>query len=669
MNINRDRAWILLAAGLAMATAHIPAAVAESSTASPDHSLSPYFFIEGGDPKVDHLPLEKTDVAVDISGVIANVTVRQTYKNEGSRAINARYVFPASTRAAVHGMKMTVGDEVVEAKIHERGEARQIYETAKREGKTASLLEEQRPNVFTMEVGNIMPGDTVKVELRYTELIVPTDGTYELVYPTVVGPRFASEGSTDSHDQFVASPYLASHRPGDAFSIKVHLESGIPVSKLSVPSHAVNVAWTGKNRARIALDKSEAHGGNRDFILDYRLAGGQIQSGLLLQRGGHHGENFFLLMMEPPERVQLAEIVPREYVFIVDVSGSMGGFPLDTAKALLKNLVGSLRPTDTFNVVLFSGSQYLMAKRSLPANAANIDQALDVIDNQRGGGGTYLLPAIQSAMALPTDSDRSRSFVVITDGYIAAEKPVFDYIRGHLGKANVFAFGIGAGVNRYLIEGIARAGLGEPFVVTGPEHAEKIARQFSTYIESPVLTHINVRYDGFDTYDLEPASVPDLLAKRPLVIFGKWRGAATGKIVVTGTAGSGRFEKTIDVSGAAGGSNPALEYLWARTRIADLADFNNQLSEDDKATVTKLGLAYNLLTPYTSFVAVHHKVRNAAGDAADVDQPLALPQNVSEQAVGMTGASEPSLAVLAALGLMLLAGAWVIRNRHRGAGR
>ena len=523
-----------------------------AAAAPADRTLSPYFFVEGSAPGVDALPLKATSASIQISGVIASVTVKQTYANDGDKPLNARYVFPASIRAAVHGMKLTVGDRTIRAVVAEREKARETFERARKEGKSASLLEQDRANVFTMNVANIMPGDVVDVELDYTELIVPTDGVYELVYPTVVGPRYSNqpEATAPDEDRFVQSPYGRQGQPATySFSLDARIAGGMPLQDVSVPSHKVAVAWTGKTEARVALDPSERAGGNRDFILRYRLAGAAIQSGLLLHKGDK--ENFFLLMVEPPQRVAAAQIPPREYVFIVDVSGSMHGFPLDTSKQLLRNLVGSLRPTDTFNVILFSGAHQLMAPQSVPATAQNIAQAIAVIDSQSGGGGTELLPALQEAMSLPGTDGISRSFVVVTDGYIAGERETFQYIRSHLGKANVFSFGIGSSVNRLLVEGVARAGLGEPFVVTEPGEAADAAARFKAYIESPVLTDIEVAYQGFDVYDVEPAAVPDLMARRPLVVHGKWRGNPAGSITVKGVSGGGSFVRTVDVASAA----------------------------------------------------------------------------------------------------------------------
>jgi len=356
-------------------------------------------------------------------------------------------------------------------------------------------------------------------------------------------------------------------------------------------------------------------------------------------------------------------------VFVLDVSGSMSGYPLDTAKALLRDLVGHLRPTDTFDVLTFAGVSELWSPRPMPATQANLSAAIAMLDQLRAGGGTELLAAVKRAMELPLeDGPRSRSIIVVTDGYIEAEKDVFDYVRSHLGHANVFAFGIGTGVNRYLIEGVARAGLGEPFVVTSPAEAPAAAARFRRYVEHPLLTGIQVRFDGFETYDVLPMQLPDLLADRPLLLQGKWRGEPRGRIVVTGTTGEGAFERTLAVAEATPDTaHRALRELWARTRVADLVDWGSVRGDDDaRPQVVELGLRYNLLTRYTSFVAVHDVVRNPSGAATDVTQALPLPAGVSDAAVGGMGmGDEPGETWLAALALLAVA---LVLLRHRGAG-
>ena len=635
----------LVAAILLLAGSALGKTLVSNPSESDDKTLSPYFFVKSDDPDVDQIPLKSTSARVNIAGVIADVQVTQAYKNEGKKPLEAIYVFPASTRAAVYGMKMTIGQRTIQAKIDRREDARKAYEQARNQGKSASLLEQQRPNVFQMSVANILPEDVITVELKYTELLGPTDRIYEFVYPTVVGPRYTNQhaDAAPASERWVQNPYLRQQEvPGYAFDISVSLSAGLPIRDLSCTSHKVNVSYDNPAMASVALDASEKHGGNRDYVLRYRLDGDRVQSGLLLYQGER--ENFFLLMMQPPKRVKSAHIPGREYIFIVDVSGSMHGFPLEISKKLLKNLIGNLRSTDLFNVLLFSGGSSVMAEESLPATAENINRAVQLIGRQQGGGGTELLPALRRALSLKQLENYFRTVVIATDGFVTVEEEVFDLIRTNLGRANMFPFGIGTSVNRHIIEGMAHVGMGEPFVITSPEQAASKAERFRAMIESPVLTQVNVKFRDFVTYDVEPLTIPDVLAERPVVLFGKWRGKPQGRITLSGIAGEGAYTQTLDVGQARPQKkNSALQYLWARHRITLLSDYNKLRSNDARIKeITDLGLTYNLLTAYTSFVAIDSEVRNRDGNGVTVKQPLPLPQGVSDLAVG--GAAQQAFA-------------------------
>lgn len=670
--LKKTSLWVtcLILIAFAVVCFYRPAGAQEADTAKPpeDKTLAPYFFVKG-DPTVDRLPLKDTRVDIAVSGVIADVKVVQTYRNEGSRPINASYVFPASTRAAVYAMRMRIGDQVIVARIKEREAAKQEFDAAKKEGKSASLLEQNRPNVFSMSLANIMPEDQIEIELRYTELLVPSEGIYEVVFPTVVGPRYSSEqeSGTPKNNRWVESPYLhQGKKPTSTLHISTRISTGIPIRDLSCPSHKITPEWQGPTVAQLTLDDADAFQGNRDFVLRYRLAGDQIASGLILYQG--QDENFFLYMAQPPQRVTSEDIPAREYIFVVDVSGSMEGFPLNTSKKLLRDLIGQLRPSDLFNVVLFSGDSAVLSPKSLQANQENISGAIRLLEQQRGSGGTELLPAIKEAMSIPREANVSRSIVLVTDGYISGEQGVFDYIRENLNQCNVFSFGIGSGVNRYLIEGVAKAGMGEPFIVTQEAEAPEIAAKFQEYIQSPLLTDIQIRSIGFETYDVHPAHLPDLLAQRPVILFGKWRGPATGTFELHGKTGRGDYVTRLDVASAQPDeANRALRSLWARSRIAELSDYGSRdVSAERVKDITALGLKYNLLTQYTSFIAVREEVRNPLGSAKDVNQPLPLPLGVSDLAVGggTEVGSEPELVWLVTA-FLAVALVMMIRSRRR----
>ena len=701
----RKKSLSLLLSALLLLTAwHFPVHAAETEESEEEKLLAPYFVIQSEDADVstDYFPLKSTEVIININGVIAETYVVQTYVNEGDKPINAQYVFPTSSTATVHGMKMEIGNHMVTATIKEKEEAKEEYEEAKEEGKSASLLEQRRPNVFTMDVANVMPGDTARIELHYTELVATIDGVCEFVFPTVVGPRYitpddadspvadaavpgkgtdqnesgpdgrdkAAEGSdsdrsgadedaadssatdadttagshAESGDGWAASPYLPQGvLPDSEYCITVNLSTGVPIADVECKSHEIKVERENDSQARITLANPEDYAGNRDFILKYRLTGESVESGLVLTQTD--SEKYFFLTVQPPQRYTPDDIPPREYIFVLDVSGSMYGYPLDTAKDLIRGLATDLRDIDRFNLVLFSDDTYLLSLKSLAATSKNIRAAIDLIDEQEGGGGTSMLEALQTAVSVPMKEDIARSVVIITDGYISNEEDIYDLINENMGTASFFSFGIGCSVNDYLIKGIAQCGMGESFLVTDSEDAAESADRFASYIEAPLMTGITVEYEGFDVYDVATATPSILYAKKPLILFGKWRGEPAGTITVRGKAGTEDYVQEISVADSTVDTeDESVRYLWARTKLDQLAGYGSIRNDTSvKEEITKLGLDYNMTTPYTSFVAVVEEIRNPQGQSQDVQQANPLPLQVSNLAVGggYTAYSEP----------------------------
>jgi Ca-activated chloride channel family protein len=641
----------------------LPQALVAAETGDNNQSsLSPYFFIEGDDSGVESLPLKKTSTKVKLNGYMAHVVVTQIYRNQGNTAINATYIFPGSTRAAVNGMTMTIGERRIVAKIKEKQEAKKTFEKAKMEGKSASLLSQKRPNVFSMEVANIMPGDEVKVELTYNEILNAKEGVYEFVYPAVVGPRYGGDAAHSSEEtKWIQSPYLAEgvNNP-TGFELEIAMHAPLAINSMTSPSHKIGARWQDKKSVAISLPDT-GNAGNRDFILRYRLQDDQILTGLTRFESGD--ENYFLLVSEPPARVLPDEIPSRDYFFVIDVSGSMHGFPLDTAKQLMENLLENLKPGDRFNILFFAGGSRVLSPQPLPATPANISRAKAMLMNQRGGGGTRLYPALQEVFNMSSGENTSRNIVLITDGYISAEDRVFKLIDQNLHRNNLFAFGIGSSVNRYLIEGVAKAGRAEAFVVTNQNEASQQARRFHDYISAPALTNIRLEAEGIELYDMEPAKIPDMLAQRPIMVLGKYRNATeSATLTLRGVSGQGERQWKFHLQEAIRG-DANLPQLWARKRLERIYVIPDEDKQVQRENILNLGLKYSLLTKHTSFVAVDETVRNPAKKAKDVKQPLPLPKGVSNLAVGRP-MPEPELLWIAALILVAgtLGGLWNRNN-------
>lgn len=635
----RNSILIKVTWSLLMATMTYLSACSQPTTGiqaeSTDNCQSPYFIVLSEEGETEQLPLKSTSVDVNIAGVIADVNIKQSYTNKGKTPIEAIYVFPASTRAAVYSMVMTINEREIIAIVEEKQKARTMYDEAKDKGQSASLLEQHRPNVFQMNVANIMPGNTIEVSLSYTELLIPNSNIYEFVYPTVVGPRYVSKDETESNmaENWTGNPYLEENEQATStLDINLNLSAGLPIKDIRCETHKNTINYSDKTNASLKLE--EANGGNRDFVVQYRLAGNKIETGLLLYEN-QKGENYFLAMVQPPKTFDPETVPNREYVFIVDISGSMSGFPLDVSKTLMKNILGKLKKTDKFNIVFFAGGSEVYASQSVFATSSNIEKAIDYMDNRHGGGGTELLSALKKAMSLNADDNFSRSFVILTDGYVSVEKQTFDYIRNNLGNANFFSLGIGSSVNRYIIEGMAHVGQGESYIALNKQEAEKQAIKFVNTVSRPILTNISYSFGNNEVYDLLPESVPDLFSEKPLIIAGKYKGELNGSLVVKGINGSGNITLELNLNNAYKKNNKALEYIWAREKIRLLSDYNH-IGNDEKlkTQICELGIQYNLLTEFTSFIAIDSEITNLAGNHNTVTQPLPLPSGVSNTAVG-----------------------------------
>ena len=587
---------------------------------------APCFMVKSTEGKLEpalHLALVHTGADVTIAGVMADVKVTQIYKNSGIRPIEAIYVFPGSSQSAVYAMKMTIGNRTIQAKIQEKEQAKKSYETAKKSGKSASLLEQHRPNVFQMNVANILPGDEIIVEMSYNELLIPENGVYTFFYPVVMGERYDADNNHWMKNFYTNRKTQQQAVSTYTFDMNVYINAGMPISDINSTSHPIEVSFKNEASAKVTLQNAKGKEGNRNYTLQYQLAGDAIQSGMLLYEG--EKENFFLAMIQPPKRINLADIPPREYVFIVDISGSMHGFPIQTSKALLRDLISNLRKQDRFNVLLFAGSSEILANESLSCTPDNIEKAIALIESHSGKGDTEVLPALKRAYALPTPDGFSRTFVIATDGLVTVERKAFELIRNNLNQANVFPFGIGTQMNEFMIRGMAHAGQGEAFLVTTQKEAKAQAARFRQMIASPILTNIQTDIQGFKAYDIEPLSLPDVFAERPLMIFGKYKGKPKGQFTLWGDTGTKTYKTLLNPADfQAATTNSPLKYLWARQKIRMLQDYNNLGRKDETLAkeITKLALNYSLLTDYTSFVAVDSEVRLSPGSRVDAEPSI-----------------------------------------------
>ena len=611
-------------------------------------------------------PLKHTDVTADVAGFVARVTVRQQFHNPFAEKIEAIYAFPLSQDAAVDRMTMKVGDRVIQGEIKERGEARRIYEAAKAEGKVAGLLDQERPNIFTQSVANIEPGEQVDITISYSETLDWEAGLYHFDFPMVVGPRYIPGGGSapapmtpgrptpqvPDADRITPPVTPEGTRAGHDISITVNLDAGLPIRHLESRQHEVTVEHpdADKRRAVVKL-KDRATIPNKDFVLVYQTASDRIEDTVL----AHTDERgkFFTLVLQPPKRVRRELIVPKELVFVIDKSGSMRGFPIETAKEAMRLCIEGLHENDTFNLMTFCGGVGFCFEKPVPNTDENRRRALDYLASLEGSGGTEMMKAIHACLAGQDDPERLRVVSFMTDGYVGGDMAIVDAVRQNAGTARVFSFGIGKSVNRFLLDGIARAGRGEVHYILNPQQAAGAGERFYERVRTPVLTDVEIDFGDLpvEVDEVYPSGIPDLFSSTPVVIKGRYTRGARGTLTLRGTTGEGPFEREIDVK--LPGEQPeddVLASLWARAKVEHLMDRDlagMQRGKPDpaiKEEILGLGLRYQLLTQYTSFVAVEH-LRITEGDASrTVAVPVEMPEGVSYEGVfGPAAGQMPAL--------------------------
>jgi Ca-activated chloride channel homolog len=585
-------------------------------------------------------PLKHTDVKAEISGFLARVTVTQEFENTAKDKIEAVYVFPLPHRAAIDNMTMQVGDRTVKGLIKRREEARAIYDAARNSGRIASLLDQERPNIFTQHVANIMPGAKVKVVISYVETLKYEAGSYEFVFPMVVGPRYipgtpkGKLGGGWAHDTDQVpdasriTPYVAKPgtRAGHDISLQVSLDAGVPIQGIVAGTHETVTERPGPSRAVVRL-KDKAVLPNKDFILKYDVSGGKIEDAVLTHRGGRGG--FFTVFLQPPDKVSVEDVTPKELVFVLDTSGSMSGFPIDKAKETMRLALDSLNPQDMFNLITFAGDTHILFPSPVPASRENLRRAQEFLQSRQGSGGTEMMKAIRAALA-PTESQKHLRIVCfMTDGYVGNEAEIIAEIQKHA-NARVFSFGIGSSVNRYLLDKMAEAGRGEVEYVTLKDDGSAAARRFHERVRNPLLTDIRIEWNGLPVTDIYPARVPDLFDAKPIILSGRYSGPAKGTLRIRARYAGNAIAREIPVN--LPDSEPkhdVLATLWARTKIDSLMHDG----VDKRDEITQLGLDYRLMTPYTSFVAVEETIVTDGGVARRVDVPVEIPEGVSYEGV------------------------------------
>jgi Ca-activated chloride channel homolog len=600
-------------------------------------------FDKDGKP-VGACPLKHTDVKAKVTGFLSRVTVTQEFENNFPTKIEAVYVFPLPSSAAVDDLMMVIGERVIKGKILRREEAQTAYAAAKQNGQIASLLNQEQANVFTQQVANIMPGESVRITISYVETLQYEDGSYEWTFPMVVAPRYVpaaeprQEAPAGANQQTVSLPVSPANAPdgmraGHDISLEIELDAGVPIVAVNSQSHETEVQQIDEKRAVVRL-KDRNTIPNKDFLLTYRVAGDSINDAVLAHRSERGG--FFTLILQPPQRVAPADVMPKELVFVLDTSGSMSGFPIEKAKETMSLALSTLNPHDTFNLITFAGDTDILFPQPVPATRENLQKAKTFLASQQGDGGTEMMKAIIAALA-PSDSQQHvRIACFLTDGQVSNEAEIVAEVQKH-SNARVFAMGFGPAPNRNLLDKISQYGRGEVNYVAEGGNTSAVARLFNDRVRSPLLTDISIEWSDLPVTDVYPKRIPDLFSARPLVISGRYTKGGKGSIWLKGKMAGQDFVREIPVElPETETDHDVLANLWARHRIEDLvgeelANAQNKPMQDQvREEITQLGLEFKLMTQYTSFVAIDEKVFTGPDDPLRVNVPIQTQGSVAE---------------------------------------
>ncbi len=591
------------------------------------------------DEKEIPLPLKHTDVKGQISGYIATVQVTQQFHNPYDEKIEAVYVFPLPQNAAVNEFIMVIGTRKIRGIIREREEAERIYVEARRQGHVASLLTQERPNIFTQKVANIEPGKNIDVNIKYFNTLAYADGWYEFVFPMVVGPRFNPPGFTGGvgavgrgqaglSGQKTEVQYLKpNERSGHDIALAVDINAGVEIEAIACPSHAIKNNAIGRDSVHVEISPLDAIA-NKDFVLRYKVAGATVKSAVVTHRDERGG--YFTLMLYPPDDLKRLRRAPMEMVFVLDCSGSMNGKPIAKAKDAITRALRKLEPDDTFQVIRFSQSASQFGPNPVPATPENVRKAIAYVDGLKGSGGTMMIEGVKAALDFPHDPRRFRLVSFMTDGYIGNEAQILTAVHEKIGDSRIFSFGIGSSVNRFLLDRMAKLGKGAVAYVGLNESGTEVVDQFYDRISHPALCNVSIDWGDLDVTDVYPQRISDLFVGRPVIVTGRFNGRRSTTIRITGTAAGRDQNISIPVRlNDASSRHPGIACVWARKKIEELASRATYDRDGDlPGEIKQVALEYSLMSAYTAFVAVDSTRQTAGTHGVTVAVPVPVPDGV-----------------------------------------
>lgn len=543
-------------------------------------------------------PRVHTDVDMKVSGVIARVEVRQRFENRSDRWVEGTYAFPLPENSAVDRLRMRVGERIIVGEVREKAEAQQLFRQAAANGQRASVVHQQRPNIFRTAVANIAPHETIEIAIGYLQIIDQQGGRYSLRFPLTITPRYIPGSERNAIDDL--QPALA-HAQLDKQSVSfdISVDAGVEIENVKSAYHAVRVAHDrGKYNVRL-VDGAVAP--DRDFELAWTPAvvGGPATA--LFRERTESGEHVLLMFMPPHERTTVA--TPREVIFIIDTSGSMSGDSIEQARDALLSGLATLTPRDRFNLIEFNSVYSTLFDTPVDASAGNIERARSFVRGLEANGGTEMLPALSAALSMPGGGEYLRQILFITDGAVSNEEALMRTITEGLGDARLFTVGIGSAPNGYFMRTAAQIGRGTFTFIGSTDQVEARMNELFRKLTHPILTAIELKWPNGVRPEYAPARVGDLYSDEPLVVSARLPSQTRGTLTITGYS-SGAWTRQIALDPAE--AREGVATLWARNRIADLMDLQAQrvADTDIRAQVLPLALEYQLVTKYTSLIAV-----------------------------------------------------------------
>lgn len=606
--------------------------------------------------------LVDTSVDITVSGMLTRTRLKQTFQNESPHWLEAVYVFPLPDSAGVDKLRMVIGEKVIEGVIQTREKARQTYQTAKQTGKKASLLEQQRGNLFTSRVANIPPGETINIEIEFQSVVRYLDGSFNLAFPLTITPRYipgqrlqnqTSSTETESYNATSAgwasvpdadeiTPPMVAAYDAPATSIVVNIEAGLPLESINSESHAISTEQTG-DVWRVSLTGNTI-AMDRDFLLSWHPALGQSpHAAIFRENRDDEQDSFASIMLVPPQDLFDTQSALREVIFVIDTSGSMQGNSIVQARQALQMGIERLTDQDTFNVIEFDDDTHRLFSQAVDATPGNRKQAISWVSGLSADGGTEIMAAMNAALSgQQSTTNRLRQVIFVTDGSVGNEDQIFQRIQKTIKNSRLFTIGIGSAPNTWFMRKAAELGRGSYTSISTQQDVSNKMLQLFNKLERPVLTNISLNWSGVSQPELYPATVPDLYAGEPVLADARWNKAIDkGELIISGAHGGQQWQRrlALNTNAAANQNNKGeLHKRWAKRKIDALEDsllFGGD-HESITKTITDTALSYNLVSKYTSLVAVEHIIERdplattlasaAVPSATPYGSTMALPQ-------------------------------------------